>query len=103
MDVTSRNSVENSSITIPLSVGVIGCGRMGRLHARVYSQMPQVKLVGVYDVTPESAREIADEFNCRPFTDLDDLLANVAAVSIAVPTHFHGTIAEPCLKRGIAC
>ena len=76
---------------------------MGRLHARVYSQMPQVKLVGAYDANPDAAASAADEYKCRAFSDLDDLLPRVKAVSIAAPTKFHADVAEKCIGRGIAC
>jgi predicted dehydrogenase len=87
----------------PLAVGVIGCGRMGRLHARVYSQMPGVKLVGVYDASPETASAVADSFGCRAFSDIEQMLDAVRAVTIAVPTAFHADLAERCLGRGVAC
>src|SRR2546421_411904 len=67
--------------TTPLSVGVIGTGRMGRLHTRVYGQMPQVKLVGVYDSNIEAAQEAAEQYDTRAFADLDELLSQVAAVT----------------------
>jgi predicted dehydrogenase len=86
-----------------LRVGVIGCGRMGRLHARVYSQMPTVKVAGVYDLSSEAAAAVADEFGLPAVTSLEELLPNVDAVTIAVPTKFHLGIAEQCLKRKIAC
>jgi len=76
---------------------------MGRLHARVYSQMPQVKLVGAYDANPDAAASAADEYGCRAFSNLDDLLPQVKAVSIAAPTKFHAEVAEKCIGRGIAC
>src|SRR5213083_1209118 len=84
-------------------VAVVGCGRMGKLHARVYSQMSQVRLVGVYDAHHETADEVAEEFGCRAFKNLRDLLPQVAAASVAVPTKFHHDLAEPFLKRGVAC
>ncbi len=84
-------------------VGVVGCGRMGRLHARVYSQMPNVHLVGVYDAHHETAEEVAAEFKCKAFGNLRDLLPQVAATTIAVPTKFHADLAGPFLNRGIAC
>jgi len=87
----------------PLPVAVIGCGRMGRLHARVYSEMPGVKLVGVHDVCPETAAAIADSFSCRTFERVEDLAGEVAAVTIAVPTACHADLAETCLDAGIAC
>lgn len=87
----------------PLSVAVIGCGRMGRLHARVYSEMPRVRLVGVYDADPDAAAAAAEQYKCRAFTDLDQLLAAAEAVTIAVPTAFHADVAEKCLAAGLAC
>ena len=76
---------------------------MGRLHARVYSQMPQVKLIGVYDANADAAAATAGEYGCRAFGVLDELLPHVKAVSIAVPTRFHAETAEACIARGIAC
>ncbi len=87
----------------PLPVAVIGCGRMGKLHTRVYSQMPNVKLIGVYDANAEAAAETAEQYNTRPATSLEELLDTAKAVTIAVPTQHHLATAEPFLRRGIAC
>jgi len=92
-----------SSQGSPLPVGVIGCGRMGRLHARVYSQMPQVRLVGVHDANPDSASATAQEYGGRAFASLEEMLPHVKAVSIAVPTRFHADVAEQCMRRGVSC
>ena len=86
-----------------IPVAVVGCGRMGRLHARVYSQMPQVRLIGTYDANPEAAAQTAKEYGGQPFAKLDDLLDQMRAVTIAVPTEHHLSTAEPFLRRGIAC
>lgn len=91
----------SSDNSIP--VAVVGCGRMGRLHARVYSQLPSVNLVGVYDANPDVAEAAAEEFKTAAVRDLDELVAKVRAVSIAAPTQFHATLAEPFLKKGIGC
>ena len=87
----------------PLRVGVIGCGRMGRLHARVYSEMPSVKLVGVHDTCLETAEAVAESFGCQAFSTVEELAKNVSAVTIAVPTACHADIAELCLDVGVAC
>src|SRR3954452_16126605 len=86
----------------PLPVGVIGCGRMGKLHARVYSQMAQVRLVGVYDADEEVAKATVAEFGGEVFSSPDALADRVAAVTVAVPTNAHAAVAEPFLRRGIA-
>ncbi len=87
----------------PLPVGVIGVGRMGKIHSRVYSQMPQVKLVGVLDANLEAARAVAEDYHCQVFTDVDALLAQVAAVTIAAPTIHHLPLAQQCITAGVAC
>ncbi len=86
-----------------LPVAVVGCGRMGRLHARVYTEMPDVQLVGVYDAHHDTAKEVAEEYKCKAFANLKDLLSQVAATSVCVPTKYHGDLAGPFLKRGVAC
>jgi predicted dehydrogenase len=87
----------------PLPVGVIGTGRMGRLHARVYSQMPQVELVGVYDASAEAAEAVAEEFGTRAFSSLEELLERVKAATIAAPTPHHLAIARRCFEHRVAC
>ncbi len=87
----------------PIPVAVIGCGRMGRLHARVYSQMPNVKLVGVYDANEDAARETAEDYDAVRAESIDELLGKVQAVTIAVPTTYHLPMAAPFLERGISC
>lgn len=85
----------------PLNVGVVGCGRMGRLHTRVFSQMPNVKLVGVFDADGDHAVATAEQYNTRPFPDLAGLLAEVQAVVVAVPTKYHLDVARKCAAVGV--
>jgi predicted dehydrogenase len=92
-----------AGVDSPLPVGVVGCGRMGQLHARVYSQMPQVRLVGLYDADPDVAAAAKDKHGGDVFNDLDALAKQVRAVTVAVPTQFHATVARPLLSRGVAC
>ena len=44
-----------------LRTAVIGAGKMGRLHSRIYSQMEQVELVGIVDSDLDKAENLADE------------------------------------------
>ncbi len=87
-----------------LRCGVIGVGRMGQHHARVYHQLPECDLVGVVDASESRRNELAAKFNCKGFSTVQELLAaGVDAVSIAVPTTAHYPAAEPLLKAGVAC
>ena len=88
-------------MTTKLRVGVVGVGYLGKFHARIYSAMPNVDLVGVVDTDPETAQAIAKEYSCSAHTDAAALLDMVDAVSIVVPTIHHLQVARPFLERGI--
>jgi len=88
-----------------ISCAVVGVGRMGRHHARMYSTMPNVRLVGVVDADVDRAQEVAGEYGTTAFGTVDELMAadQTDAVTIAVPTVNHPEVAEPLLEAGVAC
>lgn len=83
-----------------IKVGVIGVGHLGRHHARVYSQIPEAHLVGVHDTDLEKAKNIAKELDTGYFENLSDLLEEIDAVSLVVPTIFHYSLACEILSKG---
>ena len=84
-----------------LKVGVIGVGHLGQHHARIYSKLDGVELVGVADIVVERAEQAAADYGGRAVRDFRNLLADVDALSIAVPTEEHATIGRECLECGI--
>lgn len=82
-------------------VAVIGVGYLGRIHARIYAQMPNVDLVGVADVDHAAATEVAEQLGCAAVADPAALLGQIDAVSIVVPTSHHLEIARPFLEHGV--
>lgn len=84
-----------------LRVGVVGVGYLGRFHARIYSSLPGVTLVGVADIDGARAQQVAAEYQCTAYSDPLALLGKVEAVSIVVPTVYHAEVARPYLERGI--
>jgi len=84
-----------------MKIGVIGVGKMGVNHVKIFSQMKDVQVVGVADVNETLVREVAQEYNTKPYADYHDLLArNLDAVSIVVPTTLHKTVAFDALNAG---
>ncbi len=83
-----------------IRIGVIGVGYLGKFHARKYMANPEVELVGVADVNPAYAAEVAGACNTTPFTDYRELLQQVDAVSVVVPTSLHHEVATACLLAG---
>lgn len=89
-----------------LRCAVVGVGRMGRHHARVYTQIPGCSLAAVVDADADRRGAIAEQFGCREFATVDDMLSagvTPGAVSVAVPTTHHVAAARPLLTRGVAC
>jgi predicted dehydrogenase len=84
-----------------IKVGVIGVGYLGRFHAQKYAALEGVELVGVADLDGQQCQQVAEECTCRSFTDYQELLPLVDAVSIVVPTPYHHKVASECLDLGI--
>lgn len=84
-----------------LSVGVIGVGHLGKLHSKMFKQIENCELVGVFDANPEQAKSVAAEFGVSAFNSIDDLLLKVNAVSIATTTSAHFEVAKKCLEKNI--
>jgi predicted dehydrogenase len=82
-------------------VGVIGVGHVGKHHARLYSELPNVELVGVVDLQQAKAEEIATLHKTHSFADYRELFGKVDAVSLAVPTVDHARIGAELLEHGI--
>jgi predicted dehydrogenase len=85
----------------PLRVAVVGVGHLGRHHARILSSLPGVALTAVVDVKAGRAAEVASAHGARPCASAAEVIDQVDAVSIAVPTAAHLDIALPFLDRGI--
>jgi predicted dehydrogenase len=84
-----------------LRVGVVGVGYLGKFHAKIYSSLPDVELVGVVDANRETADKIAAEYKTTAFARPEDLLGKVDAVSVVVPTIYHLEVARPFLENGV--
>src|SRR5688572_19211196 len=82
-------------------VAVIGVGALGKHHARILAAMPEAELVAIVDIYEARAREIGGLVNAAPFTNATDVLGRVDAVTIAVPTESHLSVAMPFLQRRI--
>jgi len=74
-----------------IKIGIIGCGFMGKTYANSYKTLQDVKVVGVYNVRPNKAKEIADLTGARIFGNADELINNkeIDGISICLPTYSH--------------
>ena len=89
-------------MTAKTKVGVVGVGYLGQIHAKIYHQMPNVDLVLLADTQLQNVQTLAQQYNCTATDNYLELIDQVDAVSIVVPTSLHRQIAQPFLEAGIA-
>ncbi len=87
-------------MSTPLKVGVIGVGYLGRFHAEKYAHLTDTELIGVADLNEARAQEVAQALGARVFTDYRQLLPEIEAVSVAVPTSVHFPVVQEALAAG---
>lgn len=84
-----------------LKIGVIGTGHLGKLHVKMFKQITECEVIGIYDNNKQVAAEVGKEFLVKPFENLDQFLDEINAASIAVTTTAHYEIAKKCFEKGI--
>ena len=107
-----------------IRTAVVGAGKMGTIHAKVYDQLPQSDFVAVVDINAERAERLANQYGCCAFTDCSDILGKVDpvksswitgtggsqvmtfngvdAVTIATPTVTHLELAKIFIENNVA-
>jgi predicted dehydrogenase len=87
----------------PLNLVVLGTGSLGKEHARIYAELAaagRLRFAGVYDVSTETARRIAEKHSVRAFASLDEAIQAADAASVVTPTTSHYEITRQLLENG---
>lgn len=75
---------------------------MGQRHARVLGGFDDVELIGVTDVLPAAASDLAAAYGTRAYADVEELLAaGPDAVYVCVPPFAHGPAEEAVIAAGL--
>lgn len=90
-------------MTKTIKVAVIGAGMMGKNHLKTYKNLQGVELVGVYDIFPEAAKNAAETYGIKAFSSMEEVSANVDAVSVVTTSVTHADVGEFFMNRGIHC
>ncbi len=83
--------------------GLLGAGRIGKVHAKAVMGDANAKLVAVTDAMPAAAQAIADQYGCD-VRSMEAILAatDIDAVIICTPTDTHADLIEAFVKAGKA-
>jgi len=85
-----------------VSLGLIGAGRIAKIHSSCIAEISNAKLVAVADLVPDRAKEIAEEYKANAYKDYKELLKrkDIDAVIVAVPTHAHRAVTVDAAEAG---
>ena len=72
-----------------MKIGVVGVGHLGQHHTRIWQEIPNAELIGIYDTDKKRADEIAKKYNTQSIPNFSSFLENVDAVDIVTPTSSH--------------
>jgi UDP-N-acetyl-2-amino-2-deoxyglucuronate dehydrogenase len=87
---------------MPIGFGIIGCGMIAHFHARAIADVRGAKLAACYDTIPAAADKLAETTGCKPYHDLDAMLADPAVdvVTIGTPSGAHLEPAVAAARAG---
>lgn len=82
-------------------MAVVGVGYFGALHAKKIAALPDARLIAVADIDGARAAAVGAELGVEGLTDCRQLLGQVDAVTVAVPTKAHFEVAKDFIEHGV--
>ena len=82
-----------------IKIGVIGIGHLGKIHIRLLKEIEGFQLVGFFDTDKKKQKNIADEFEIKAFSSVEDLLDKCEAIDVVTPTNSHFEYAKIALQK----
>lgn len=86
----------------PVRTALIGCGKVGQIHATALAGLTEAELVGVCDAIPERSQAFADQYGTRAYSNIEAILrdAHPEAVLIGTPHPLHAEAAIRAAEAG---
>lgn len=85
---------------VVVKVGVIGTGYLGRLHARILTEIPGATMVGFVEPNDDIANEIASTLSIKRFDSVEALAKKIDCAIVATPTSSHFEVASQLIDAG---
>src|SRR6185436_4780 len=83
-----------------VKVGIIGTGYLGRLHARILTEMPEADVIGFVEPNDEIANEVASNLKIKRYDSVDALGGEIECAVVATPTMSHFEVASQLMNAG---
>jgi len=85
---------------VTVRIGVVGTGYLGRLHARIATEVPEATAVGFVEPSDSCAAEIEAGLKLKRYESVAALAKDVDAAIVATPTTTHFEVARELLEAG---
>ena len=82
-------------------IGVIGTGYLGRLHARVLTEMPDAQVAGFVEPNDTIAAEVEQNLGLKRYASVAALASEIECAVVATPTTSHYSVARELLEAGV--
>ena len=85
-----------------LRTAIIGCGKVGHLHAKAYREIADAEFAAVYDIDPVRAKVYAEQYNVRAYASIEQMVEaeGIQVASVCVPHPLHRECSLPALRAG---
>jgi len=85
-----------------MRVGILGAGFMGSVHGRAFAKVAGVEIAGIYGLSENRAKPLADELGTTWTTDFDQLISDqsIDAIDICLPGAQHRSTTEAAIAAG---
>jgi predicted dehydrogenase/nucleoside-diphosphate-sugar epimerase len=84
-----------------IRVGLAGAGYISEFHVAALRRLPQVELLGLFDVDGERAAQAASKFEIGAYPSLSALRdAGAESIHVLTPPHTHAAVALEALSLG---
>ena len=88
-----------------MKVGIIGCGRVARIHMKAYKALNNAEVVAVADTNIDKAKAFARLYKIdkvfSSYVDLFEEFKDIGFVDICTPTSTHETIVRDAAEYGV--
>jgi UDP-N-acetyl-2-amino-2-deoxyglucuronate dehydrogenase len=86
-----------------VGTALIGCGKVGAIHAQALRRLPESRFVAVCDVDRTRSQALADRYGVKAYVDAEEMLhtIDIQMVSICTPHPTHARLAVAAAQAGV--
>jgi predicted dehydrogenase len=82
-----------------VKIGVIGIGHLGKIHAKLFTEIENCELIGIYDKDFEAAKKVGTELNIKPYSNIEEILDDIDAVDVSATTSAHYELVKKAFSK----